>query len=129
MKGPDQDILDQMFKISKKLGYDTVFFNPPKDTAYPFVHLGATQLVPRSTKTRLVGAVHQTIDVWGLKADRNLVSKMAHDLMREAGKTLKTDDGYYLSLDYNSSSIEVYADNSTNNDLWRARMTLEWKLY
>jgi len=54
---------------------------------------------------------------------------MAHDLMREAGKTLKTDDGYYLSLDYNSSSIEVYADNSTNNDLWRARMTLEWKLY
>ncbi len=125
MKTPDQDIFDLVYKKSSELGYTTYLFNPPK-AAYPFVHLGSVQTVPISTKTRLLATVYQNIDIWGSYEDRAKISEMAQKLLYAVGKL--ENKNYSWQLNYNNSSVEVMADNSTNDDLWRARISLEWSL-
>ena len=126
MKTPDQDIFDLVYSKSVSLGYDTYLFNPPSKAKYPFVKLGSVQTVPISTKSRLLATVYQSVDIWGSYESRAEISKMAQNLLYAVSKL--NNKNYSWNLNYRNSSVEVMADNSTNDDLWRARISLEWSL-
>ncbi len=73
-KQPDQQIHDELIKRSSQLGYRTFPFLPQLGTSYPFVVMGEVYLLPRATKSRLIGDVEVTMSVWGDKEIRVIES-------------------------------------------------------
>lgn len=127
-KTPDQQIYDAIFSASVELGYKTYPFNPPPGTSYPFVHLGTVQLLPRATKSHLLGTVQVVFDVWGDKSSRAKVAAMANNLLTAISKIKKTSEGLVLFMDTERTSTEIMPDNSSIDDLWRARVTLQLQI-
>ena len=128
MKSPDQQLYDAVFTASLSQGYTTYPFNPPPGTTYPYVKLGAIQIVPTATKSYLIGTAHITIDIWGDKKSRKKVSEMAHNLITAISKVKQTTEGMRLHMDREAANTEVMVDNSTPEDLWRARISLRIKI-
>lgn len=127
-KTPDQDLYDAIFAASLALGYTTYQHNPPATAAYPFVQMGGVQLVPIATKSFLLANLYASVDVWGDAKSRKTVSEMAHKLMHAVSRIKQLPGGLLLSVNFDSSSVEVMTDNSTNDDLWRARISLNLSL-
>lgn len=123
-KAPDQDIYDALYSAATTLGYTVYPHNPPAGTAYPFVRIGEVQIVPRATKSWLLGTAFVMVDVWGDGGDRRLVSEMANNVLEAAGQLDVKDSGYLWALKPGDCSIEIMTDNSTDEDLWRARLSL-----
>lgn len=122
--GPDQSIYNHLNDICTNLGYTTYPTNPGTGARYPYVQLGPVQVLPKATKSYLLGAVVMTLDVWGDVANRWVVSEMANAILEELGKNRKTYEGYDLHIQYDASTIDVLVDQSTSTDLWRANMAL-----
>ena len=129
MKSPDQSIFDHSFKLAQTTGYDPYLFNPPAGTAYPYIQMGSVQIVPKATKSHLIGSAYAVIDVWGDRFNRKKVSDLATMILEQAGGSAKTSEGLQITLDPNNSSIEVMIDTSTNDPLWRARISLTFKFF
>lgn len=129
MISPDQAVYDLIFQTIDDLTFKAYPFIPPEGTTYPFVRMGETQLFPQATKSNLVGTVIITLDVWGDRTNRKLVSDMATAIMVAVGSKTVTKEGYQVMLDHNESTIELMTDSSTTEDLWRARMTLYIKFF
>lgn len=129
MKTPDQSIYDHVTRIAMDKGYTVYPFNPDPGTKYPYVKMGGAQLIPRATKSYMIGEVELALDVWGDKYSRKNVADIATDILVSVGGSTKTADGYQIMLNQNRSSIEVMTDNSTSDDLWRARVTLSIKFF
>jgi hypothetical protein len=127
-KTPDQDLYDAIFAASVALGYSTYQHNPPETATYPFVRIGNVQLVPIATKSYLLADVYANIDVWGSAKSRKKVSEMAHKLIHAVSRIKQLPGGLLLSVNFDTSSVEVMTDNSTNDDLWRARVSLHLTL-
>ncbi|AZF92752.1 unnamed protein product [Streptococcus phage TP-778L] len=117
MKQPDQLLHDEMYRISRKLGYDTYTYLPPCDAAYPFVVMGETMVLPQSTKSHLIGRLSSTVHVWGRVDDRKTLSDMAGQLM-SSFFAIKTIGGMQFSAEVNKSSIDSNRDNSTDEVLY-----------
>ena len=128
-KTPDQSIYDYLKRIGEKSGEKVYIFNPPAGTAYPFIQLGSIQIIPTATKSRLIGKAYATVDVWGDRNNRKIVSDLATYILEQAGRYSSTDEGLQIMLDQNESSIEIMTDASTNDPLWRARISLAFKFY
>ena len=128
-KTPDQALYDAVFAAAQALGYDTYDHNPPKDTPYPFVHVCDVHLLPRATKCFLLATVSIQVDVWGNGGDRRQISNMAHQLMRQASFLKALDNGLAVSMNRGGSDVVVMSDNSTGEDLWRARLSMEFDVY
>lgn len=129
MKTPDQSIFDHCYKIVQSTGYTPYLFNPPTGTPYPYVQMGGVQIVPRATKSHLIGAAFSILDVWGDRFNRKKVSDLATRILEQAGAITTTSEGLQILLDPNDSSIEVMIDTSTNDPLWRARISLTFKFF
>lgn len=127
-KAPDQSLYDHIMKKQSIIGRPFYAFNPPDTAPYPFVQVGSVQVIPRSTKSHLIGTLFAMIDVWGDRSSRMLVSDIANQLFESLGADRSTSDGYLIQLEQDGSSIEMMIDNSTSHDLWRARMSLQFKL-
>ena len=104
MKTREQSILDEMFKRSNALGYQTYDYKPASDTSYPFVEFEDTQTLHSINKSHVLGNVVIVISVWGLHKKRKQVSEMASDLFEQAMQ-VNTSDGYSWTLDTNASDI------------------------
>ena len=128
-KAPDQDLYDLMFAASTGKGYATYQHNPPASAAYPFVQIGFVQLVPMTTKSWLLGHLFVQADVWGSKIQRKAVSDMAHDLMAAFTAIKTLSSGLKIDAQYEGCTTEVMPDTSGNEDLWRARLSLEFTLF
>lgn len=128
VKEPTQQIFDEIFKVSKELGYKTYDFKQMKEVGYPFVELGNAQIIPFTTKTAILGRVAIQVNVWGLGTNRRLVSDMTN-VLNSAIRKIKRTDTMRWSVDTNASSIQIMQDTSTNTFLWRGFMDLEIKFY
>ncbi len=124
MKEPSQQIYDAIYARVLDLGYKVYPYNPDAKTAYPFVVIGDTQLVPQATKTMLLGRVFIDISVWGLHSKRRTISDMTNDIYK-AVRSIRKSDSLFLSLDDNASTIRMMTDTSTNTPLYRGLLQLE----
>ena len=117
MKQPDQLLHDEMYRISRELGYNTYTYLPLDDVAYPFVAMGETMVLPQSTKSHLIGRLSSTVHIWGRVDDRKLLSDMAGQLM-SSFFAIKNIGGKQFSAEVNESSIDSNRDNSTDEVLY-----------
>ena len=124
-KWPDQQLYDQLFKESYHLGYETYTFLPPDNTPFPFVVISSVQLVPRATKSYLIGRVIAVIDIWGDEGSRRVVSDMANDLLHQISKIKQIEGGHRWRMLHDLTSVEILQDNSSADDLWRARIEVQ----
>ena len=127
-KTPDQYLYDLIFSTALDLGYTIYDFNPPLGTPYPFVRIGNVQVVPQATKSWLLGNFYVDVDIWGDSTDRRTVSDMAQAVFKAAGTYYKSSSGYALALVPGMSGIQIRTDTTTDQDLWRAMISLTFKL-
>ena len=128
IKQPDQQIHDELIKRSLQLGYKTFPYLPKLGTSYPFVVMGEVYLLPRATKSYLLGDVEVTMSVWGDKSNRKLVSDMIGKLMREF-RTIKRIENTDWQMVYNQSDSNISKDNSTEDTLYRGDLSLHFRFH
>lgn len=124
-KTPDQELYDEIYRKATGLGYTVYQFNPTGDTAYPYVKLGMVQIIPRATKSYLLGVAYVTFDIWGDENKRRLIAEMAHNLINAISKIKQIPDGLSWSMDQSTVSTEILPDDSTNDNLWRANVSFQ----
>lgn len=126
-KQPDQQLHDELIKRSNALGLKAYPFLPEDGTPYPFMVVSYTQIVPRPTKTHLLGTVVAQVDVWGNADDRKLVSDWIGKLMHEFSQIRQIDNTKW-SMDL-TSTTEIIKDNSTQELLYHGILDLKFKFY
>lgn len=124
MKSPDQQIYDELFKISLKLGYDTYNYLPPEGTEYPFVFIGEQISTDSANKTMVIGEVMQRIHVYGDKDKRRQVTDMMNNLIYQIRKITHTDT-FYISI--KSLRKQILLDTSTNETLLHGLIEVDFK--
>ena len=124
MKSPDQQIYDELFKISLKLGYDTYNYLPPEGTEYPFVFIGEQISTDTVNKTMVTGEVMQRIHVYGDKDKRRRVTNMMNNLIYQIRKITHTDT-FYISI--KSLRKQILLDTSTNETLLHGLIEIDFK--
>ena len=126
-KQPDQQIHDELIRTSESLGFRTYPYLPPLGIQYPFVVVDEVFLLPRATKSYLIGEIDVTMSVWGDKSNRRLVSDMVGQLMLEFRKIRKIENTDWW-MKYESTS-SITKDNSTDDTLYRGNMSLSFKFH
>lgn len=126
-KQPDQQIHDELIRRSTALGLTAYPFLPEEGTAYPFMVVGYTQILPRPTRSYLIGTVAVEVDIWARVDDRKLVSDWIGKLMAEFS-TIRQIDGTRWSMDL-SSPTEIIKDNSTQELLYHGILDLKFKFH
>lgn len=128
IKQCDQLIFDEMFKRSSQmLEYNTYLTLPDLQVSYPFVVIGETQLIPKPTKSGIVGTVSLTIHVWGAGGNRIQVSNMISELYRVAAN-IERIGKVYFTMDLTSGSTILH-DNSTKEELIHGVLDLSFGFY
>lgn len=120
---PDQELYSEIYRKAEGLGYTVYPFNPDPGTAYPYVKLGMLQVIPTVTKSYLLGTVYGTFDVWGDGSNRTIIAEMAQKLLYEMSRIKSTKDGLSWSMNLGETSTEIMTDDTTNENLWRARVS------
>lgn len=120
---PDQDIYDEVYKLSQSLGYDTYPSKPMSSVPYPFVELGSTSIINEPNKSFINGTVVQEINVWGTERQRKEVSDMVNTLFLEFIK-LRKSSNFAIRTNINDTNIQIMEDTSTNNKLYRGFLSL-----
>lgn len=126
-KQPDQQIHDELIKRSNALGLTAYPFLPEEGTPYPFMVVGYTQILPRPTRSYLIGTVAVQVDIWAKVDDRKLVSDWIGKLMAEFS-TIRQIDGTRWSMDL-TSPTEIIKDNSTQELLYHGILDLKFKFH
>lgn len=126
-KQPDQQIHDELIRRSTALGLIAYPFLPEEGTPYPFMVVGYTQILPRPTRSYLIGTVAVQVDIWARVDDRKLVSDWIGKLMAEFS-TIRQIDGTRWSMDL-TSPTEIIKDNSTQEMLYHGILDLKFKFH
>lgn len=123
-KSPDQVLYDAIYvKSARALSFPTYTFLPKQGTAYPFVVIQGVQDIPNIAKMQRRGTLEISVDIYGKGKDRLEVSTMAQALY---SRSIYLDGGRLRMLQ-NQSSIQIRQDQSTDENLWRAILTLRYR--
>ncbi len=125
MTSPQFDLFNQLFKLSKQLGYPTFDIRPMEEVGYPFVDFEDTQQLTTPTKSLRMGKILIVLNVWGDYKQRKLVSDMCEKLLCASRQDLISSD-WRFSLDLNNSNIQMMIDTSTETRLIRGVLELEF---
>lgn len=126
-KAPDQQIFDELFKISKALGYDTYDHLPKEEVNYPFVEIGEIRIVPIETKSYALGKVSATVHVWGGIHNRKEVSDMMNAILNTSVGIVDIPNGHQWRLQLNDTVITILPDSSTHMPLWHGVLQMAFK--
>lgn len=96
LQSPHQQIFNEIYKASKKLGYRTFDYLPSKETRYPIVIIGEQFEQDRRTKQHLYGDAQQTIHVYHNYRYRSEATTMVNKL-KVAIRSIKHTDNFYLT--------------------------------
>ena len=128
-KDPQQQLFDRMFMASLANDYSTYTHKPPDGTPYPFVELGYTQLLPRQTKTHILGTVFMQINVWGTINDRRTVSDMTFKMF-ESARFLDQTDSLKWRMIPSGSDYQILKERTESNDyLFRGLIQIQMEFY
>lgn len=128
IKTIDQRLFDEVYKASRKLGYETYPFLPiDDDVPYPFVVMGDVNTMPMATMSTLLGTATMTVHLWGKLNDRATVSMMASKL-REAVRLLDCGTRR-CSLNIDATQLRLISDTTTDVPLWHGVLELEFKIH
>ncbi|MDI9497258.1 MAG: hypothetical protein QM270_02075 [Bacillota bacterium] len=128
-RAADQAVYDALYTIALELSPNVYTHAPPEGVPYPYIQIGSVQLTLQPTKSRLLGRSYSMISVWGSEKDRRAVSDLARQFFLKAGELLELPDGLQVDLDSGASSIDLRPDQTTNNRLWRALITLVHNIF
>lgn len=111
---PQQELFTAL-KIGSEALYDTHDgVLPPEGTPYPFVYLGDNQQTDRTTKTAVLGYVHQVIHIWhNNPKQRGTVSEMMSNI-KSICRNVRTA---HYSWDVRNMSSRIIPDNTTKTPL------------
>lgn len=124
MRTADQASYDAVFEACELTGVPVYHAPPNASAVYPYIVVTNVQVVHLQTKSHLLGRCYVDVDVWGNDAQRRQVSDLADRVIRNVGVTRVMPDGLNAQLEMNQTSREMLIDNSTNQNLWRARLVL-----
>lgn len=127
MTSPQKKLFDTVFGLLISQGYTVYDFLPLEDepVKYPIVVMGATQQTSAMTKYSRNDHVFLTIDVWGSKKQRKVVSDIADYVYNLGIGYIKTDE-YTFYGQTNQQNLEMSIDTSVPNTTYqRATIKLE----
>ena len=128
IKQPDQQFYDACYQKSLDNHYNTYPIKPLEDIPYPFVEFGEVLLIPRATKTAILGIVSLTLHVWGEGSKRKQVSDIANNLLMEL-KGIKTTDTLRWLVPLNQCNLQILQDTSTGTALWHGILDVTAQFY
>lgn len=113
---PDQLIYDYLFGLSLDSGYTTYDHLPieNENAPYPFVVIGAVQIIPTVTKNAMYGQVNVNVDVWGDSESRFKISKIMNDLFLQASRPVILNK-YSIRLRIDNTDNQIVQDTSVPN--------------
>lgn len=127
MTSPQKKLFDTVFDLLINQGYTVYDYLPLEDepVEYPIVVMGATQQTSAMTKYSRNDHVFLTIDVWGSKKQRKVVSDIADYIYNLSIGYIKTDE-YKFYGQTNQQDLEMSIDTSVPNTTYqRATVKLE----
>lgn len=128
IKSIDQDLFDTLFLLSQLLKYDTYDVRPPESAVYPFVQIGDVQVVPRAAGDRLVGSLFTTIELFGGRTQRKLLSEMTEAIFMRS-INLRRTTSYGIAANVKGCSKQMIKDTSVpNTTLWHSIIELEYRI-
>lgn len=122
----DQLLFDEAFIVSTSLGYKTYDTLPDLSVSYPFVVLEQVQVVPRGTKSIMIGEVFMSISVWCDGNDRGLASEMMNAILLNCMKISESDGIRFMGVP-SGCGTRMLEDTSTGKSLWHGIVELEFK--
>lgn len=128
IKSIDQDLFDTLYALSQSLNYKTYDVRPPESAVYPFVQIGDVQLVPRAAGDRLVGSLFTTIELFGCRKQRKLLSEMTEAIFMRS-INLRRTTSYGIAANVKGCSKQMIKDTSVpNTTLWHSIIELEYRI-
>lgn len=128
IKQPDQQFYDACYQVCLNNKYSTYPNKPLQDVPYPFVEVGEALLIPRATKTAVLGIVSLTLHVWGEGSKRKQVSDIVNNLLMEI-KGIKTTDTLRWLVPLNQCNLQILQDTSTGTALWHGVLDVTAQFY
>lgn len=123
---PQQELFTELKIRLKEMGYDVYDgFLPPKNTPYPFIYLGDSQLTDETNKTAVFGNVFQTIHIWHNNAkQRGVISSMALVIKTVCRQIDHTSNFAWFVKNVNQ---QIIPDNTTSQPLLHGVLEVEFK--
>ena len=128
MKQPDQQFYDACFRLCLNNHYDTYPIKPLEDVSYPFVEFGEALLIPRATKTAILGSVSLTLHVWGEGGKRKQISDIVNNLLMDI-RGIKTTESLRWLVPLNQCNLQILQDTSTGTALWHGVLDITAQFY
>ena len=110
---PEQELFDQLYIESGRLGFDTYDHLPlrTENAKYPFVVVGDTQQIPINYRNAVGGTFTVTIHVWSTGEERYTVSKMMARLA-QLGEGIVVTDHFRFVGRLNREDRQIITDTS-----------------
>ena len=130
MKQPDQQFYDACFRLAQRhVPEGSVYPNKPlEDAPYPFVEIGEALLIPRATKTAILGSVSLTLHVWGSSDNRIEISDIVNNLLMDI-KGVKSTESLRWLVPLNQCNIQLLQDTSTGTNLLHGVLDVTAQFY
>jgi hypothetical protein len=130
MKQPDQQFFDKCYMLATKhVSESSVYIQKPlQDVPYPFIEMGAAILIPRATKTAILGSVSLTMHVWGNGDDRIEISDIINNLLMDI-KGIRSTESLRWLVPLNQCNIQLLQDTSTGTNLWHGVLDVTAQFY